>query len=88
LSVSSVQVERFLTDLAVSRSVRTAARVRTTVRGLFRYAVRTRRILLSPAEDVPLPRPDSRTGAVVEVDPFPLVVLLQVVETQRTFAGR
>ena len=43
-SVSSVQVERFLTDLAVSRSVRTAARVRTTLRGLFRYAVRTRRL--------------------------------------------
>ena len=61
-SVSSVQVERFLTDLAVSRSVRTAARVRTTLRGLFGYAVRTRRLQVSPAENVPLPHPDSRTG--------------------------
>ncbi|MEO8827467.1 site-specific integrase [Lapillicoccus sp.] len=87
-SVSPVQVERFLTDLAVSRSVRTAARVRTTLRGLFRFAVRTRRLRLSPAEDVPLPRRDSRTGKVVEVDPFPLELLLRVVETQRECAGR
>ena len=87
-SVSSVQIERFLTDLAVSRSVRTAARVRTTLRGLFRYAVRTRRLPVSPAEDVPLPHPDSRTGKVVEVDPFTLELLLDVVETQRGFAGR
>ena len=87
-SISAVQVERFLTDLAVSRSVRTAARVRTTLRGLFRYAVRTRRIAKSTAEDVPLPRPDSRTGKVVEVDPFPLDVLIGVVEKQRETAGR
>lgn len=87
-SVSPVQIERFLTDLAVSRSVRTAARVRTTLRGLFRYAVRTRRIAKSPAEDVPLPHPDSRTGKVVEVAPFPLDVLLDVVATQRETAGR
>ena len=38
-SVTPPLVERFLVDLAVSRSVRTAARVRTTLRGLFRYAV-------------------------------------------------
>ncbi|MDV3221870.1 tyrosine-type recombinase/integrase [Intrasporangium sp.] len=87
-SISSVQVERFLTDLAVSRSVRTAARVRTTLRGLFRYAVRTRRLPKSPAEDVPLPRPDSRTGKVVEVDPFTLDQLLEVVEAQRKQAKR
>jgi integrase len=87
-SISSVQVERFLTDLAVSRSVRTAARVRTTLRGLFRYAVRTRRLSKSPAEDVPLPRPDSRTGKVVEVNPFTLGVLLEVVEAQRKHAKR
>jgi integrase len=87
-SVSPVQVERFLSALALSRSVGTAARVRTTVRGLFRYAVRTRRIRISPAEDVPLPHPDSRTGVVVEVDPFPLDVLLHVVETQRGYGGR
>jgi integrase len=37
---------------------------------------------------VPLPHPDSRTGKVVEVDPFALDVLLNVVETQRGFAGR
>lgn len=87
-SVASVQIERFLTDLAVSRSVRTAARVRTTLRGLFGYAVRTRRLQVSPAEAVPLPRPDSRTGKIVEVDPFALDVLLDVVSTQREFAGR
>lgn len=87
-SVSSVQVERILTDLAVSRSVRTAARVRTTLRGLFRYAVRTRRIRQSPAADVALPRPDSRTGKVLEVHPFPLDELLGVVEAQRVFGGR
>lgn len=87
-SVASVQIERFLTDLAVSRSVRTAARVRTTLRGLFRYAVRTRRLQVSPAESVPLPHPDSRTGKIVEVDPFALDVLLDVVTTQRELAGR
>lgn len=87
-SVSSVQVERFLSDLAVSRSVRTAARVRTTLRGLFRYAVRTRRLQLSPAEGVPLPHPDSTTGKTVEVRPFTLELLLAVAETQRDFAGR
>ena len=52
----------------------------------FRYAVRTRRIRVSPAEDVPLPHP-TPTG-VVEVVPFPLELLLQVVETQRAVAGR
>lgn len=87
-SVSSVQIEQFLTQLAVSRSVRTAARVRTTSRGLFRYAVRTRRLAQSAAESVPLPQPDSRTGKVVEVHPFPLEVLLDVVATQQEIAGR
>lgn len=87
-SVTSPLVERFLVDLAVSRSVRTAARVRTTLRGLFRYAVRTRRLQVSPAELVPLPHPDSRTGKVVEVDPFPFPVLLEVVDEQREIAGR
>jgi integrase len=62
--------------------------LRTTLRGLFRYAVRTRRLSKSPAEDVPLPRPDSRTGKVVEVDPFTLDQLLEVVETQREHAKR
>lgn len=87
-AVSAVHVERFLTDLAVSRSIRTAARVRTTLRGLFRYAVRTRRLSKSPAEDVPLPRPDSRTGKVVEVAPFTLNMLLEVVDSQRRHAKR
>lgn len=87
-SVTPPLVERFLIDLAVSRSVRTAARVRTTLRGLFRYGVRTRRLQVSPAELVPLPHPDSRTGKVVEVDPFPFPVLLEVVEDQRKIAGR
>ncbi|EWT06051.1 hypothetical protein N864_00680 [Intrasporangium chromatireducens Q5-1] len=87
-SITVVHIERFLTDLAVSRSVRTAARVRTTLRGLFRYAVRTRRIAKSPAEDVPLPRPDSRTGKVVEVAPFTIALLLQVVDSQRVHTKR
>lgn len=87
-SVTPPLVERFLVDLAVSRSVRTAARVRTTLRGLFRYAVRTRRLQVSPAELVPLPHPDSRTGKVVEVEPFPFPVLLEVVDEQREIAGR
>lgn len=87
-SVTPVQIERFLTELALSRSVRTAARVRTTLRGLFRYAVRTRRLPRSPAADVPLPRSESRTGKVVQIDPYPLDLLLQVVEAQREFAGR
>lgn len=69
-SVSSVRIEHVLTELAVSRSVRTAARVRTTLRGFFRYAVPTRRLAQSDAESVPLPHPDSRTGKVVEVHPF------------------
>ena len=62
--------------------------MRTTLRGLFRYAVRTRRLQVSPAELVPLPHPDSRTGKVVEVDPFPFPVLLEVVDEQRKLAGR
>ena len=68
--------------------MRTAARVRTTLRGLFRYAVRTRRLQVSPAELVPLPHLDSRTGKVVEVDPLPFPVLLEVVDEQRKVAGR
>ena len=87
-AVSAVQVEHFLTHLATTRSVRTAARIRTTLRGLFRYAVRTRLIVKSPAEDVPLPHPDSRSGKVLEVDPFPLDVLADVVKVQRELAGR
>ena len=87
-AVSAAQVEHFLTHLATTRSVRTAARIRTTLRGLFRYAVRTRLIVKSPAEDVPLPHPDSRSGKVLEVDPFPLDVLADVVKVQRELAGR
>jgi integrase len=87
-SISPVQIERILTDLAVSRSIRTAARVRTTLRGLFAFAVRTRRLQVSPAADVPLPRPDSKTGQMVEVHPFPLDELLDVIEAQREHAGR
>jgi integrase len=45
--------------------------------------VRTRRLAKSPAEDVPLPRPDSRTGKVVEIHPFPVGVLASVVDAQR-----
>ncbi len=87
-SITAAHIERFLSYLATTRSVRTAARVRSTVRGLFAYAVRTRRLVISPAAAVPLPRPDSRTGQVVEIHPYPLPLLLEVVETQRGHAGR
>lgn len=87
-SVTPMQIERFLTDLATRRSVRTAARVRTTLRGLFAYAVKTRRIRRSPAADVGLPRADSRTGKVVEFEPFTLPLLLDVVEAPRATAGK
>jgi len=86
-SVTPVLIERFLSDLAVTRSVRTAARIRTTLRGLFEYAVRTRRIRTSPAVNVKLPRPDSRSGKIVEFEPFTLDLLLSVVEQQREVAG-
>jgi hypothetical protein len=61
-SITAPHVERFLTHLATTRSVRTAARVRSTVRGVFAYAVRTRRMVISPAAAVPLPRPDWEGG--------------------------
>lgn len=87
-SLTSVRGERFLLDLATSRSVRTAARVRTTLRGLFTYAVRTRRLWISPAEGVPLPRPTARPGEATEVSPFTLPELLSVVEDQRSCDAR
>lgn len=87
-SVSAAAIDRFLSDLAVTRSVRTAARIRTTLRGLFRYAVRTRRLAKSPAEEVPLPRPDSRTGKVIEIHPFTVGELQAVVTAQRKHAKR
>lgn len=86
-SIAPVHVERFLSELASRRSVRTAARVRTTLRGLFDYAVRTRRIKSSPAANVRLPRPDSPTGKVVEFEPYSLDLLFQVWKAQRAFAG-
>jgi integrase len=43
---------------------------------------------VSPAESAPLPHPDSRTGKIVEFDPFALDVLLEVVSIQRELAGR
>ena len=71
-SITAAHIERFLSHLATTRSVRTAARVRSTVRGLFAYAVRTRRLVISPARGGPAPpRPDSRTGQVVEIRPTP-----------------
>jgi len=82
-SLTSVQVESFLLNIAKSRSVRTAARVRTTLRGLLLHAVKTRRLRVSPAEGVPLPRTDTRAGVVVaEVNPFTLPELLSVVQEQ------
>lgn len=70
-AITSMHIERFLTRLATTRSVRTAAKIRVTTRGMFAYAVRTRRIRHSPTELVPLARPDSRSGRVVEFEPFP-----------------
>jgi len=71
-AVRRMHIERFLNDVATSRSTATAARVRTTLRGLFDYAVRLRVIRDSPAAAVRLARPDSRTGEVVEFQPFTL----------------
>lgn len=86
-AVRRMHIERFLTDLAASRSVGTAARVRTTLRGLFEYAVRLRVIRDSPAAVVRLPRPDSRTGEDTEFQPFTLGALLEVVAAHRGRAG-
>lgn len=86
-AVRRMHIERFLNDVATSRSTATAARVRTTLRGLFDYAVRLRVIRDSPAAAVRLPRPDSRTGEVVEFQPFTLGALLQIVEAHRGRAG-
>lgn len=85
-AVTAPAVEQFLTRLAVRLSVGTAARVRTTLRGLFAYAVRTRRIRLSPAAGVALPKPDRRRRDDVGVNPFTLSELLDVVSAQRVFA--
>lgn len=86
-AVRRMHIERFLNDVATSRSTATAVRVRTTLRGLFDYAVRLRVIRDSPAVAVRLPRPDSRTGEVVEFQPFTLGALLQIVEAHRGRAG-
>lgn len=87
-SITGAAIEQFLTKLAVSRSRGTAARVRTTVRGLFGYAVQTRRIRRSPAAEVPLPKPDARRVDTGEVNPFTLPELLAVVEAQRAHSVR
>ncbi len=86
-AIRRMHIERFLTDLATTRSVGTAARVRTTLRGLFEYAVRLRVIRDSPAAVVRLPRPDSRTGEVTEFQPFTLGALPEVVEAHGGRAG-
>ena len=85
-SVNRVHIERFLGTVASTRSVGTAARVRTTLRGLFDYAVRSRVIRDSPAAAVRLPRPDSG-GRRGEFRPFMMDELLAVVEEQRQHAG-
>jgi hypothetical protein len=85
-SVNRLQVERFLADLAASRSVGTAARVRTTFRGLFDFAVRARVIRDSPAAAVRMPRPDA-PSAGAEVQPFTLDELLALVEEHRELGG-
>ena len=85
-SVNRLQVERFLADLASSRSIGTAARVRTTLRGLFDYAVRARVIRDSPAAAVRMPRPDA-PSAGAEVRPFTLDELLALVDEHRELAG-
>ncbi len=85
-SVNRLQIERFLADLASSRSIGTAARVRTTLRGLFDYAVRARVIRDSPAAAVRMPRPDAPSTGV-EVHPFTLDELLALVDGHRERAG-
>lgn len=87
-SMTSARVERFLIEIAATRSVRTAAKVRTTIRGLLAYAVQTQRLRKSPAENVALPRPDPALGKKVEVNPFTLPELLEVVQDQRVHDGR
>lgn len=81
-SINRTQIERFLGHLAQSRSIGTAARVRTTLRGLLDYAVRSRVLRDSPAAAVPLPRPDTGRKRP-EFRPFTMEELLQAVETQR-----
>lgn len=73
------EIERFLGTIASTRSVGTAARVRTTLRGLFYYAVRSRVIRDSPAAVVRLPRPDSGRSRP-EFRPFTMEELQSVVE--------
>lgn len=85
-SVNRVHIERFLGTIASTRSVGTAARVRTTLRGLFDFAVRSRVLRDSPATVVRLPRPDSGRSRT-EFRPFTMVELLSVVEEQRQHAG-
>ena len=83
-SVTPPLVERFLVDLAVSRSVRTAARVRTTLRGLFRYAVRTRRLAAVARRDWCRCRTPTRgRGRSLRSTPSRVAALLDVVDTQR-----
>lgn len=85
-SPSRSRLTRFLGDLASSRSPGTAGRVRTTLRGLFAYAVDTRRIVRSPAASVPVPRPDEETREVAGVSPSTYAPLLQVVAEQRAIS--
>lgn len=85
-SVNRVLIERFLGTIASTRSVGTAARVRTTLRGLFDYAVRSRVIRDSPAAVVRLPRPDSGRSRP-EFRPFTMEELQSVVDEQRQHAG-
>lgn len=88
-SITRADVVQLLGDLAGRRASGTVAKVRTTLRGLFGFAVMTRRIRVSPAEGVDVPRPDRPADGPTDesghvVNPFTLAELLCVVESQRT----
>ena len=85
-SITPGDIAQLLGDVAVRLAPATVAKVRVTLRGLFAFAVMTRRIRVSPVAEVPLPRPDhadERSFHAGTVNPFTLSELLQVVERQR-----
>lgn len=85
-AVTPVQLSNLLGSIATTRSPGTAARVRTTVRGLFAFAVESRRISVSPAVMVKAPRPDSGKRAASGIAPFTRPELFEVVQDQRAIS--
>ncbi|MDO5699719.1 MAG: site-specific integrase [Dermatophilus congolensis] len=86
-SITTGDVSQLLGNAAAKLAPATVAKVRVTLRGLFAYAVMTRRIRVSPVDGVPLPRPDDaegeRAGGNNSMNPFTLPELLAVVDSQR-----